>query len=981
MRTTKARAATFALLALLTGGATSGAALAADAPNGETASAQGAATTSIEVQANQPGSTVSQGVMGSTYLDAFGGMGSFDEKTNSFYPSFLEALKKDVYTGSLRFPGGINAQYYDWRRAVGPQAKRTEAPYGPSQGGSESTVGPDEYGQLLDKTGATGVVTTNFATGDAQEAAEFVEYMNGKNRSSKWADLRAENGHTKPYGIPVWEVGNEEYTAASSWRAGTPVSLGPGGASCTADAATCEYIYGGSTSFTKQAVVGYADRSAAAADSNGQADQSFYAAYAPIAPHSQTVYVDGRAWTEVGSLADAAPTDEVYKVDDATGRITFGDGTHGAIPASGAQITLSYVSGEHSGFLDFYRAMKKADPHIKVCSTDTSAAFVTAMGSTLPYDCLQVHPYLSGSNGSVGIDSFERSSMAEPDAELATLESWKSTLKAATGHDVPLVLTEYGSLIGSTPDATEYPYYDESLDEALFNASQLANWIKEGVTVADRQLLTAEQPDADNVTSGLPGAAPKAVTGAITTPGPDVVAQPTGRYFKLFEPLAGGTVLDSSVLNNPVLTTSDKATVGDLSVVAAGSKRTTDVVVINRDPDNAISSVLGVNGIASTGSATVTTLNGPSALSYNTASEPNTVTTSTSHAKVSNGTVSLTFPAHSITLVQVANHGAALSAPVARVAAQSPTLTAGGEDQITATITNPGTRTVSGNASLVLPGSDWTGSPAQGAKTTYTLAPGASTTVSYDVTAPATIGSASYDIGVAVTDRGVTTSVGSVSLQLPAPPPGTTTTPGTPPSTPQALSATFDNVGITDDGDVTPGEYDGVGNSYSAQALAAGGLKPGGSFSSDGLSFTWPDVASGTADNTLTQGQVIAVSGSGTKLGFVGSSTSGQLSGTGKVYYTDGTASSYTLSLGRYFYASDAPVSGDNVVLTTPYLNDSDPSTNGGSVQRQQEATLFEQSVPITAGKTVEAVELPDNSTIASGGRVTGMHVFSITVG
>jgi alpha-L-arabinofuranosidase len=985
MKMRSARALLPALLIAVVASTGTSAASAAEASGNDTAPAQTtatapAATTSIEVQADQRRGTVSPAVMGSTYLNAFGGMGSFDEKTDSFYPSFLNALKNEVYTGSLRFPGGINAQYFDWRRAVGPQSQRTDNPYGPAQAGSESAVGPDEFGRLLQESGATGIVTTNFATGDAKEAAELVEYMNGKKGSSYWADLRARNGHPSPYNIPEWEVGNEEYTTASSWRAGTLVSLGPGGSSCTADTATCEYVYGGSTSFTNQPVVGYADRTAAASASTGKPGQSFYAAYAPVSSGSQTVSVGGQTWTEVSSLAAAAPTDDVYTVDDATGKITFGDGTHGAIPAGGAQVTVSYVSGQHSGFLAFYQQMKKADPNIKVCSTDTSNAFIAAMGSALPYDCLQVHPYLSGSNTSADISTFERTSMAEPDSQEAALQSWESTIQAAAGHSVPLVLTEYGSLIGSTPDPTDYPYYDDSLDEALFNASQLANWIKEGITVADRQLLTAEQPDAANVTSGLPGAAPKAVTGAIVTPGPQVVVQPTGQYFRLFKPLAGGTQLDTTVLNNPVLTTSTSgSTAGDLSVVAADRQKTTSVVVINRDPDNAVSSTLNVNGIASGASATVTTLNGPSALSYNTAGAPTTVATSTSHTSVSNGAVSLAFPAHSITLVQVGNGGPAVTAPSAGATAQAPTLDPGGTDEVTATITNSGRTTVSGSASLVLPGSDWSGTPASGSETAYTLAPGTSTTVSYEVTAPGTVTPGSYDIGVAVTDHSLTTSVGSVSVQVPAP--ASPPTGSGPPADPVALPNTFDNVGITDDSDVTPGEYDGVGNSFSAQALAAGGLTPGGTFTADGLSFTWPDVAAGTDDNTLTEGQTISVSGSGTELGFVGTSTSGLLSGTGTVYYTDGTTSAYTLSLGRYFYDSDAATAGDNVVLTMPYINDSDPSTNGGSPQRQQSGTMFEQTVPITAGKTVEAVQLPNDTTIASGGRITGMHVFSIAIG
>jgi alpha-N-arabinofuranosidase len=958
-------AALAAVAATIAGGAAAAGASAQNVGQPSPASTtQVPAPTTIEIEANQTDGTISPGVMGSGYLAPFGGMGSFDAATGRQYPSFLRQLRDDVYTGGLRFPGGITAEYYDWKRAIGPQSKRSDNPYGPTSTPSPSTVGPDEFGELLDQTGASGVFTTNFATGDAQEAAELVQYMTGRVGTSYWADLRARNGHPKPYDVPVWEVGNEEYTAGSSWRAGTPVSVGGADGACTVAVADCQYIYGGSDSFTNQAVVGYADRSSAASLSTGDGDQNFYIAYPPVASGSQTISIGDTVWTEVDSLADAGPEDDVYTIDDATGKITFGDGVHGAIPADGAKITASYVSGPHDGFIDFYKAMKKANPHIQVCSTDTDTAFIQAAGSTVPYDCLQDHPYVGGSNGSVDLSSYEQTLMAQPALEGAGLQSLEATIQADAGHSVPLDLTEYGSLISSSPDAGEAPYFLSSLDEALVNADQLAEWIKLGITVADRQLLTAEQPAPANVTSGLPGAAPFAVTGAIVTPGPDTVVEPTGQYLKLFEPLAGGTQIGSQVLNNPVITSSGGTNVGDLTVVAANHQDQTDVIVVNGSPTDDVTSSLNIAGISSDDDATVTTLNGASPLSYNTAADPDAVATRTSRTRLSNGTGVLTFPAHSITLLQVRDLGLPVAGPTVDVASPSSIVDPGGDTTVTATLKNPSRQIVSGTTSLILP-AGWKGQVDAASRDSYSLHPGASTTVTYDITNPAGTSAGSYDVGVAAASHGLTVGVGTESLSVPF-----------------TLADTFNNVGITDDSNVTPGEYDGVGNSFSAEALAAGtpSLVPGGPFTSDGLAFTWPGVPAGTPDNTLTEGQTVAVSGSGTKLGFIGDSTSAILSGSGTVYYTDGTTSTYSLKLGRYFYATDASSAGDNVLLTMPYVNDSVSSTNGGSVQRKQAVTLFEQSVPITAGKTVEAVTLPNQAT-TSGGRITALHVFAIAVG
>src|SRR6201999_833177 len=102
--------------------------------------------------------------------------------------------------------------------------------------------------------------------------------------------------------------------------------------------------------------------------------------------------------------------------------------------------------------------------------------------------------------------------------------------------------------------------------------------------------------------------------------------------------------------------------------------------------------------------------------SYNTSGDPDTVATSTSRSSVRNGTVRLTFPAHSITLVQVGDRGRAVTAPSASTAAQSSIVDPGGTDEVTTTITNHGQASVSGRASLLLPGSGWNGTLASGSK-------------------------------------------------------------------------------------------------------------------------------------------------------------------------------------------------------------------------------------------------------------------------
>jgi beta-galactosidase len=197
------------------------------------------------------------------------------------------------------------------------------------------------------------------------------------------------------------------------------------------------------------------------------------------------------------------------------------------------------------------------------------------------------------------------------------------------------------------------------------------------------------------------------------------------------------------------------------------------------------------------------------------------------------------------------------------------------------------------------------------------------------------------------------------------------------------LADAFNNAGISDDSDVTSADMDGAGNSYSAEALAAAGFTPGVTFTYDGVTFTWPDVASGQPDNVLAEGQVILVSGSGTRLAFVGSTTpssdAGLENGTGTVLYSDGTSSSYALTLDNYF---DPPSTvGNETVVETPYVNCSNPAKNNGVIgQRDHAAWVFYTTVPIDPGKTVQAVLLPDTGS-ATSDLILGMHIFAIAVG
>ena len=143
--------------------------------------------------------------------------------------------------------------------------------------------------------------------------------------------------------------------------------------------------------------------------------------------------------------------------------------------------------------------------------------------------------------------------------------------------------------------------------------------------------------------------------------------------------------------------------------------------------------------------------------------------------------------------------------------------------------------------------------------------------------------------------------------------------------------------------------------------------------SAGGVTFTWPDVAAAQPDNTMAMGQTIAVSGSGPTLGFLVAANNAAESGTGTIYYTDGTSQSFTLDAGNFWYPSGQNGNPpDTQVAAVNYANyPSGPTTHT--------VYVFEQNVPLAAGQTVAAVTLPSLGNVA--GYNAALHVFALAIG
>jgi lysophospholipase L1-like esterase len=188
-----------------------------------------------------------------------------------------------------------------------------------------------------------------------------------------------------------------------------------------------------------------------------------------------------------------------------------------------------------------------------------------------------------------------------------------------------------------------------------------------------------------------------------------------------------------------------------------------------------------------------------------------------------------------------------------------------------------------------------------------------------------------------------------------------------PTSGPTGLNAFYDNIGISDNADPAAANIDGSGHSFSAEDLAAAGWVPGAAITVDGTALSWPDVPAGQADNVVADGQRIAVSGSGTALTFLLTSTVGNTGGTGTITYTDSSTQTYTLSAADWY---SGPT--DTMALLLP-------NWNGPSGTSAYQMKLYPDTVALNPAKTVAALTLPTVSA-APTSSTGAMHVFAVAV-
>ena len=178
------------------------------------------------------------------------------------------------------------------------------------------------------------------------------------------------------------------------------------------------------------------------------------------------------------------------------------------------------------------------------------------------------------------------------------------------------------------------------------------------------------------------------------------------------------------------------------------------------------------------------------------------------------------------------------------------------------------------------------------------------------------------------------------------------------------LAAAFNDVGVSSQSDPAAGNFDGYDDSFSAQALAAAGVQPGATIHAGGATFAWPAAPAGDPDNVQGSGATIDLSGTGSKLAFLGAEY-GSVRGTVTVTYTDGTTTTARLGFPNWCCSSKHSFGAVPAIVMDHYDFFTGPENFGTHYD------IYYNSVPIEPGKPVASVRLPTELAI---------HVFAVAL-
>lgn len=169
--------------------------------------------------------------------------------TNRLQPKVVDLLA-EMKPPVMRFPGGTDVDFMDWRDMVSNVPGRgAERPVSVGHKGHHVTnnFGYDEFLTQCEQLESAPIIVVNLRYAllqekpiaqVAQDAAELVAYCNAPVGSKlpdgmpQWPSIRKKNGRAKPYGVKIWQIGNETWFPYEKLKGMTQEQRDKHGAKC-----------------------------------------------------------------------------------------------------------------------------------------------------------------------------------------------------------------------------------------------------------------------------------------------------------------------------------------------------------------------------------------------------------------------------------------------------------------------------------------------------------------------------------------------------------------------------------------------------------------------------------------------------------------------------------------------------------------------------------------------------------------------------
>ena len=625
-------------------------------------------------------------IFGINHRYAFNGYGTFDSKEMKMKDEFTKLYEQAGF-GSIRYPGGTISNLFNWKTTLGDKKDRKKQIHGfynnEGQGGIEPNLGIKEIADFADQVGSEIVYVYSLGRGNAQDAADLVEFLNAKvgtnpNGGIDWAEVRAKNGHKEPYNVRYFEIGNEMQQA---WGGsdGT-ASQGYWTTYVNGDAgAEKAYTEGGQAKFVQKYAVDEENWNKKASQSDGKPNLVRYLRYANQNPGKLVdgkivedpeykavndgvkVYVgtDGNLdeWTVVSNFENSKATDKHCVVDYSTGRITFGDGKKGMIPPAGKNIYATYTV-DREGFIDVSKAIKQTTEKINeiektnyksnVYTSFESHGFINRMnelGANEWYDGMTIHPYSGSVSGGTNAEAFYDDAMKK--AESVGIQKVREYVERLPKGKVP-VISEYGIFRNTESQV-------RSQTHALYIAKVIMEYVKLGSPYIQKHCLS------DWYSSGADSLGPtqQAVIQVVAQDGADkktgegnfaFFSTPSAHVFQMLNAGFGENVVEAtfekdSTMSNGVKTLSSLASVdekGNMYVALAN---------VDREKDQNV--MLDVKGVDVSGrDIEIQRLESDKITDENTLEAPDKVSVQTEKTKMPEGQI-IKLKKHSFAIVKI----------------------------------------------------------------------------------------------------------------------------------------------------------------------------------------------------------------------------------------------------------------------------------------------------------------------------------------